>query len=294
MMFKRNCGAACMVVLAGVSLAADKPALEVTSALGTKFYALPDEKGVVAAAGKSLAADPKNPGLLLKMVQAQVSVWRDREAVATCTRALSITPKDVDLLTERGHRELPLRDFKRALADLSRAVALDPRRPDAYYHLGLAHYFLGEFAPAAEAFRHAVEFAPNTDERINSTNWLYASLRRAGKREDAERALAPITPETTNTAPHTLHYLHLIRFFQGRMTEADVLPPEPPRDGSDTEAELLFDTVAYGIGNWHLYNDEPAKAQEYFRRILEGRVWITWGFIGAEREVIQAGKSAAK
>ena len=293
-MFMRTCGAACMVVLAGVSLAADKPALEVTSALGTKFYALPDEKGVVAVAGKSLAADPKNTSLLLKMVRAQVSVWQDREAVATCTRALAIAPKDVDLLTERGHRELPLRDFKRALADLSRAVALDHRRPDGYYHLGLAHYFLGEFAPAAEAFRHAVDFAPNTDERINSTNWLYASLRRAGKREDAERALAAITLETTNTAPHTLHYLHLIRFFQGRMTEADILPPEPPRDGSDTEAELLFDTVAYGIGNWHLYNDEPAKAQEYFRRILEGRVWITWGFIGAEREVIQAGKPAAK
>jgi tetratricopeptide (TPR) repeat protein len=37
----------------------------------------------------------------------------------------------------------------------------------AYYHLGLAHYFLGEFTQAVDAFHHAVETAPNTDERIN-------------------------------------------------------------------------------------------------------------------------------
>ena len=130
-----------------------------------------------------------------------------------------------------------------------------------------------------------MDLAPDTDERINSTNWLYASLRRANRQSDAAQAAAAITPEMTNTAPHTLHYLNLVRLFQGRMTEASVVPPEPPRDGSDTEAELRFDTVAYGVGNWHLYNGEPAKAQEYFRRVLQGKVWITWGFIGAGKEI---------
>src|ERR1700686_2720191 len=99
------------------------PQLEFTSALGMKYYSLPDEKGVVAEAQKSLAADPKNPDLLLKLAQAQVSVWQDREAVETLTGALAISPENADLYTERGHRELPLREFKRALADLDRAVA---------------------------------------------------------------------------------------------------------------------------------------------------------------------------
>ncbi|HTX39998.1 MAG TPA: hypothetical protein VME43_33495 [Bryobacteraceae bacterium] len=59
------------------------------------------------------------------------------------------------------------------------------------------------------------------------------------------------------------------------MTEAQITPPEPPRDGSDTKAELRFDTVDYGVGNWHLYHGEKAKAQEYFRRLLQGKVWVT-------------------
>jgi tetratricopeptide (TPR) repeat protein len=271
-----------------VLAAAAQPRLEVTSTLGTKFYSLPDDKGEVAAAEKALAADPKNLDLLRKLAQAQVNVWQDREAVATLTRALEVAPRDAGLLTERGHREVPLREFARAAADLNRAVAIDPKQMAAWYHLGLAHYFQAEFAPAAAAFRKAVENAPNADERINSTNWLYAALRRAGQKGEAARALLPITPEMKNEAAHTEHYLNLVRLFQARKTEDEILPPEPPPGNTDDEAELRFDTVAYGIGNWHLYNSEPAKAQEYFRRVLKGHIWITWGFIGSEIEVRRA------
>jgi tetratricopeptide (TPR) repeat protein len=267
-----------------------KPVLEVTSPLGTKFFSIADDKDVVATAQKAVGADPKNPDLLLKLAQAHAAVWQDREAVDACTRGLVLAPNNADLLTERGHRELPLREFEKARGDLARAVELNPNKMDAYYHLGLAHYFLGEFAQAAAAFRHAVDLAPSTDERINSTNWLYVSLRRANRPRDAAQAAAVITAEITNKQPHTLHYLNLVRLFQGRMTETEVVPPEPPRDGSDIEAELRFDTVAYGVGNWHLYNGEPAKAQEYFRRVLQGKVWITWGFIGAERELAAVAK----
>jgi len=265
-----------------------QPVLEVTSPLGTKFYSLPDEKGVVNEAAKNLAADPKNADLIMKLEAAQVSVWQDREAVITCTRALKLTPRSAEIYTERGHRELPLRDFKHALADLNRAVALDPKRMDTYYHLGLAHYFLGEFKEAGAAFRHAVELAPNLDERINSSNWLYASLRRAHQDTEAAQAMAQITPEMKNTADHTLFYLNLVRFFQQRLPESEALPPEPPAGNTDSETELRFDTVAYGVGNWHLYNNDAAKAQEYFARVVKGHVWITWGFVGAEVEIVRA------
>jgi tetratricopeptide (TPR) repeat protein len=256
-----------------------------TLQVGIRFFSLPDPKGAVAEAQKNLAADPKNPALLLKLAQAQISVWEDKEAVETLTRAIAISPQNADLYTERGHRYLPLREFTKARTDLDRAVALNPKNMAAYYHLGLSHYFLNEFPAAADAFRHAVESAPNTDERINSTNWLYAALRRAGKSAEATKALEAVPPEMTNESPHTRFYLNLVRFFQGRMTEADALPPEPPAANTDQEVELPFDTVAYGIGNWYLYNGNPAKAREYFRRVQKGHVWVTWGFIGSELEL---------
>lgn len=259
--------------------------LQVTSPLGTKFYSLPDEKGVVAEARKALAADPKNADLFLKLAKAHVSVWQDREAVDACTKGLALSPKSVDLLTERGHRELPLREFAKARTDLAAASQLDPKKMEAWYHLGLANYFLRDFAAASAAFQHSVDTAPDDDERINSTNWLYAALRRANRQPDAAQAAQAVPPSMRNTAPHTLQYLNLVRFFQGSLTEAAALPPTPARDKLDLEPELAFDTVSYGIGNWHLYNGNTAKAREYFRRVLEGRVWITWGFIGSECEL---------
>jgi Flp pilus assembly protein TadD len=276
-----------VLALAGAAPAQTK--LEITSKLGTKFYSLADEKGVVAAVVQDLAADPKSPELLLKLAQAQVSVWQDREAVKTLGLALAISPQDAELYVERGHRELPLREFAQARADLSRGAALDPKIMAAYYHLGLAHFFLGEFSPAADAFRHAVETAPNGDERINSTNWLCAALFRAGRKDEAAKAADAITPEMTNQEAHTRFYLNLVRFFQGRMSESEALPAEPPAGNTDQEVELPFDTVAFGIGSWHLAKGDTAKAQEYFRRVLKGHVWITWGYVGAETELGRLG-----
>jgi tetratricopeptide (TPR) repeat protein len=277
-----------LVLLSGCAFAQK---MEVTSALGRKFYSSPDEKGTVAAAEKALAADPKNPDLILKLALAHSGVREYREAVETCTRGLKIAPQNADLLLERGHREVGLRKFAEARADLDKAIKIDPKKLDIGYHLGLAHYFSGEFAEAADAFHHEVDLAPNLDARINATNWWYASLRRAGKKEEAEKAIATITPDMKNSGAHTFFYLSLVRFFQGKMPENDAVPPRPPAGNKDDETELRFDTVGYGVGNWYLYNGNQAKAQEYFSEVVKGNVWMTWGYIGSELEVAKAKKA---
>ncbi len=275
------------IAVAGLTCAAlfgQSGRLEIRSPLGREFYSQPDEKGVVAAAEKALAADPKDVKLILKLSQANASVWEEKEAVAACTRGLEIDPNNVDLLVERGHRELPLREFAKARADLKRAVALDPKQTEAYYHLGLAHYFLGEFAPAADAFLKGRELAPNQDSMVNFTNWCYAALRRADKPEEAAKALEKVPADMKTNPGHTEFYFNLVRFYQKSKSEDEVLPPAP-KDPGDTEAELSFDTVGYQVGNWHLYNGDSAKAIDYFERVSKGRVWVTWGFVGSETEL---------
>ena len=268
--------------------AADSPRLEITSPLGVKYYSKADDKGVVAAAEKALMADSKNVKLLLKLSQQQNSVQQIREAVQTCTRALAVEPNNAEVLTERGHRQLPLRQFARARDDLKRATILDPKIADAWYHLGLANYFLGDFGPAADAFCKGVGIAKDQDSMVNFTNWCYAASRRAGRKEAADKALAKVGTDVNSNSGHTAFYFNLVRFFQGRKTETEIAPA-PPKAGDD-ESELIFDTVGYGIGNWHLYNAETAKATDYFQRIVKGHVWYTWGFVGSETELVRMGK----
>src|SRR5579872_58664 len=113
-------------LLMAFCLEAGSGRFEVTSATGTKFYSLPDDKGVVSAAIDKMAQDPKNPAVLLKLAQAHASIWQEREAVAVCTAAIKFAPDNAAAYLERGHRELPLRQFRDALDDLNHSVKLDP------------------------------------------------------------------------------------------------------------------------------------------------------------------------
>ncbi len=205
------------------TLRAGGPSLEVTSALGRKLYALPDDESVTTARAK-LAADPKNVALVLALSRAEAGRRQYKEAVATCTKGLLAAPDNADLYVERGHRELGLRQFRQAKQDLERATKLAPGNLDAHYHLGLAHYFVGEFREAAASFDAARALAKNDDSLIDCSNWLYVSLRRASDEAQASNALSRITPAVKNTEPHLYFYLRLLHFYQGKIAEKDVLP----------------------------------------------------------------------
>ena len=263
--------------------------LELTSSLGRQLFALPDDQTVIDAR-KMLAADPNSVERVLKLSKAQAARRQYREAVATTTQGLMFAPASADLYLERGHRELGLREFKQAMKDLEQATRLAPQMLDAHYHLGLAHYFLGEFKQAAASFDRARALSKSDDSLIDCTNWLYVSLRRAGDEKQASQVLARITPEVKNTEPHLYFYLRLLHFYQGLLTEKAVLPP-PPAGPADVEGELSFDTVSYGVGNWHIYHDDRSDAIGLFRNVVKGEAWNSWGFIGSELELARASGS---
>jgi tetratricopeptide (TPR) repeat protein len=263
----------------------DGGVLELTSGLGRKLYALPDDDAVVAAR-KKLEADPNNAKLVVALSQAMAGRRQYREAVDVCTKGLAAAPDDADILIERGHRELGLRLFAAAQSDLEHAASLDPKRIDAFYHLGLAHYFQGQFDAAADAFRKGLALAPDNDNIIDCSNWLYVSLRRAKKPDDALQVLKRIGADMKNSQPHYHFYLQLLRFYQGSLSEQDVLPPKPT-DPNDVEAELSFDTVTYGVGNWHLYTGDPNRPAQLFKQVVSGNAWNAWGFVGSETELVR-------
>jgi tetratricopeptide (TPR) repeat protein len=250
-------------------------ALELTSGLGRKLYALPDDDGVINAR-KSLAADPKNVERVLKLSKVEAARRQYREAVATSTEGLAFAPKNPDLYLERGHRELGLRELKAAMTDLEQATRIAPE-------------MLGEFDQAAASFDRARALAKSNDSLIDCSNWLYVSLRRAGKEQAAAQALARITPDVKNTEPHLYFYLRLLRFYQGQLT-AEVVLPRPPAGPEDLEGELAFDTVSYGVANWHLYHHNLSDAVGLFRNVVKGEAWNSWGFIGSEVELLRREK----
>ena len=265
-----------MFMLLGVSTAAQSEgAPEVISPGGARFFAQPDEKGVVAEAEKKLAADPKNIELIIKLGGAQASVWRYRDAISTYTRGIQMDPGYAMLYRHRGHRYISTRQFDKAIEDLERAAKLNSKDFDIWYHLGLAYYLKGKFDRAAEAYEKCRAVADKDDSLIAVSDWLYMSYRRQKKEAEAARVLERITPDLK--VEENKSYFDRLMFYKGVKKEAEVI--------NDKMTDLEIATVGYGMANWHLYNGNAARAKEYFQRIISGKYWPAFGFIAAETEL---------
>lgn len=266
---------ASLLILAAPALAQTTQEPEAVSWRGTKFFAQMDEKNQVAEAAAKLAADPKNVDLIIALGRAQAGVWRYRDAISTYTRGLEIAPDNAMLYRHRGHRYISTRQFDRAVKDMKRAAELNDKDFDIWYHLALAYYLKGDFKRAAEAYERCLAVADKDDSVIAVSDWLYMTYRRLKKDSEAARVLARITPDMK--VEENKSYFDRLLLYKGLKKESDII--------NDKMTDLDIATVGYGMGNWHLYNGDRAKAREYFERVVSGKYWPAFGFIASEAEL---------
>lgn len=265
----------CILWGAAVTSAATAQRPEYVSPAGVAYSAQPDT-GAIARAERALAADPRNPDRILQLDRAQAAVRQFREAIETLTRGIADVPGNALLYLDRGHRWISVREFDRALADLERGATLDSSNYDIWYHLGVVHYLRGEFAAAAAAFTRARPQAPNDNERAGSTDWLWMSLSRSGRRAEAAAILATVGDSLRVPAGYA--YLQRLRLYQGRLAPERLIGP------ADT-ADIQLATLAYGLGNWYLVSGDTTRARQYFQRSVASGGWPAFGFIASEVEL---------
>lgn len=256
-----------------------------------------DREAKLAAARAEAAAHPDDVEAQIWLGRRLSYLGRYREAIDVYTRALAAHPDEPRLLRHRGHRYLTVRRFDLAAADLERAAQLVAGQPDEvepdgmpnernipvstlqtniWYHLGLAHYLLGDLEKARQAFEQCLKLSTNADMRVSTTHWLYMTLRRLGRVGEAEALLEPIRPDMDVIENRAYHLLALM--YKGE------IPPEaiPGLDNGGADAP----TLGYGLGDWYLYNGRKEDAIKAFREILTWKdQWSAFGYIAAEADL---------
>jgi tetratricopeptide (TPR) repeat protein/pimeloyl-ACP methyl ester carboxylesterase len=277
---------------------------EATSRLDRPLYApeLQEEtrKGLeesLARATADFVKDPDRADNVIWLGRRTAYLGRFREAVAVYTRGIARHPRDPRLYRHRGHRFITVREYDKAVADLDRAAALVAGKPDEvepdgqpnpqnrptstlhfniYYHLGLAHYLRGDFAAAERAYRKCLDASRgNPDRLVATSDWLYLTLRRLGRAEEARRVLEPIRADLEVIENNV--YLNRLLMYKGERAPEELL-----RAGGDA---VGLATYGYAVGAHHLLRGETDRARQVFAHVLRGPQWPAFGYAAAEAEL---------
>ena len=255
-------------------------------------------QGQYEEAKKMYEADPDSADNIIWYGRRAAYTGDYRGAIRIFTEGILKFPDDARFYRHRGHRYISIREFDRAIKDFEKAVVLiegkeDVIEPDGqpnaqnipvsslhtniWYHLGLAYYVKYDLENALPVYRKGVSACNNDDMLVAMTHWLYMTLRMLGREEEAAKALDPIHKDMTMIENGVYHRLCL--FYKGEITYEELA-------GKD-EANIARDAMAYGVGNWYFYNGQKDKAKQVFEKILEGKVWASFGYIAAEADLVR-------
>jgi tetratricopeptide (TPR) repeat protein len=288
----------------GTQPAAPAKDYETVSLLGAKLVSpAPDPAAVERhrAAAADFERDPSEENTVW-LGRRAAYIGRYREAIAVFSRGLERFPDSYRLLRHRGHRYITLREFVRAKADFERAAALVRGRPleveadglpnaagiptsntqfNIFYHLGLARFLMGDRAGAEAAYRECLAWSKNDDSIAAVTDWLYLTLRRAGKADEAARVLAAVKPR-----PKIIEngaYFHRLRMYKGELSPEGLLSPKPGE--SEAERKASFAIYAYGLAQRALWEGDKATAWARLEAIVRTTAWAAFAHIAAEADL---------
>ena len=298
------CGAGVAQDLPQKKESTEKRHLEAISLFGDPLYCMvfpPAQEAKLTAqlkeAQKRYEANPNDPDALIWYGRRLAYLWRYREAVQVFSRGIKQFPNDARMFRHRGHRYITLRQFDRAIADLEKAAKLiqgqnDEIEPDGqpnkyniprstlhsniWYHLGLAYYLKGDYENALRAYRECLKVSKNDDMLCATVDWLYMTLRRMSREEEARAALEPIR-EDMEILENTAYHRRLL-MYKGLLSPDSLL-------NLQNASELDMATYGYGVGNWYYYNGNKERAREIFEKVVAGRFWPAFGYIAAEADL---------
>lgn len=232
----------------------------------------------------------------------QAYLYDYESAIATFTEGLSRYPDSYRLLRHRGHRYITLRQFAQAISDFEmaarlmkgKALEVEPDgQPNAFniplsttqfnvwYHLGLAHYLVGNFTEAEKAYLACLAVCQNDDSLVATVDWLYMTYQRQGKKSEAAKLLAGLQSEMTILENDS--YLIRLKLYKGEIPVDSVLRVNE----QNTDADLSLATQGYGVGNWYLCQGDTAQAAKVFTQVVEGKHFAAFGFIASEADLLR-------
>ena len=218
---------------------------------------------------KQLEQNPENSELWIKRGLALVEQNLMREAVESYSKALCLDPFNWLGYRNRAHRHLSCWEFQEACSDFTMSTRLVPNTVDI-------HEMLGEYEKAVEAYKTCYSLARG-DDIITTTGWYWSTLMRLGRKEEAEKVLAPITKDMQFEESREA-YFSTLRMFKGWVS-----PEESEKLCDMDDCKDKF-TRLYAISNYYYITGDMENSNRVIDRILTEagpEWWMVFGYLAA-------------
>ena len=142
------------------------------------------------------------------------------------------------------------------------------------YHLALAYYLKGDYAAAAGVWSECLDYSPNPDLLVATTDWLWMTLMRLGRNAAATALLDAIRPDLEVIENDS--YLRRLRMYRGELAPEDLISSDA-EDPADAPSRSRPRVMAWPIGT---AERRAGKAAAIWAS-PHHRIWSAFGYIAA-------------
>ena len=275
--------------------------IEAITLLGDTLFSSPSTNEVslqnFEEAKSNYESDPKDLENIIWYGRRTAYLGRYNDAIAIYGKGLEIHKDNARLLRHRGHRYISTRQYDKAIADFERASEMIVDTPNQieqdgipnaqntpisslhgniYYHLALAYYLQNDLENAERVYQKRITTHQNDDNIVSAGHWHYMTLRRLGKTDEAIELLEAVKPEMDII--ENMHYHNMCLYYKGLIEKEELK--------TEDENGRVNEVFLYGLGNWEAYeNQDFAKANEYFQKILKDGNKASFAYLAAESDL---------
>ena len=210
----------------------------------------------------SSAADgPLSPEIRANLIQSLEKTRTEAD------EALAKDPSSLKWLTWRGDTRLFLSDAKGAVADFEKEIALDPSHDAPHWRLGIAYFFVGDYAKSAKQFEkyHAYD----DSDRENGV-WHFLGNARVVGLEKARTQMLEYTRFDREPFPA------IYEMLAGKKTGAEVLAEMEKKSLGKDPLVMFFAHYYIGL-NEELLGHKDATREHLAKAIA---FWVKSGASG--------------
>ena len=222
-------------------------------------------------------ADPYDPELWIKYGRALRRQSMHREAIDAYAMGISYNPFYPLLYRHKAHAYINTGRYAEAAADFEFALRLDPTNVDCWYHLALSYFLLEDYQRAEATYKKCYTMSDEDLDVISCTDWLWMTLRRLGKKEEAEKLLERITPDMEPGM--VVSYHRRLLMYKG------LIKPEELMTDAPNDLEVV--TMGFGLANYYYELGQEEKGNAMILRVLEAGKEDAWSAFGYQAALVE-------